>query len=194
MLRRLLVVVIVAACALPLAAQSLAEAARRAEEERKTRGTGPKITNRDLPGRSGFAALGTEFRLTDQIFDQYRRAWKEIMKKRAQDASIDAALMRSEAAGTNTSDLEWGYTQIPEVVEILDRHQLTVHTYWLVDAAFARAIADSKMPKAFREQMLPARADNITFVLNRDIGAAWLREIEPMKKELEERRRRATRR
>jgi 3-oxoacyl-ACP reductase-like protein len=138
--------------------------------------------------------LGTEFRLTDQVFNQYRGAWKEITKERVLDATVDAALIRSEAAGANTSDLESGYAEIAHVVEILDRHQLTVRSYLLVDAAFARAMTDSRLPKAFREQMLPARADNITFVLNRETGAAWLREIEPIKKELEERRRRASRR
>ena len=191
---RLIALSIVAASAARAGAQSLADAARRADEQRKAYGSGPLITDRDLPGRSGFGALVAEFRLTHRVFSQYQSAWKEIMALRALNAGVDAALIRWENGAASPFDLEYGYAQIPDVVAILDRHVLTVHTYWLVNAAFVQAMADSKLPKADRDRLLPASADNIAFVLERDTGLAWLREMEPIKKDLESRRRGASRR
>ena len=172
------------------AAQSLADAARRAEEQRKAAGgSAPTITNKDLPGEAGVAKLLNEYFLTDDLFTAYRWAWEAIMKLRTRSIPIDTYLMKWEVEAKSALDLEAPYGQEPQVARILDEHELTPNKYFMTELAVGRAMEDSRLTKIQLATLPQARQDNVKVVLTRNEGINWRSRQESSKTALEEARR-----
>ena len=128
-----------------VSAQSLADAARRSEEQRQQApADAPSFTDRDLV--TGRIAVGNRealtLVLTLPLLQQYFGARTALL--RAMVHSLDLArqvLGATGRAGRGGVDaLEHEYASIPAAVDAMRAAQMDVHSYTVTDAAFMIAV------------------------------------------------------
>ena len=160
---------VVAAIATPVSAQTLADAARLAEEQRAAAGgTSRTYSNATLGGASGYASLlGDNFLLSD-YFDAYAAARTRLAAYRLSHLDLDMWLNERVVKAKDRFDLESVYGQDKSVLQALGR--MTPRDYFKTDLAFSRALEDVRLAPADREANLPrARAANAQYVATHDL-------------------------
>jgi hypothetical protein len=172
-------------------AQSLAEAARRAEEARKAAGdAGPIISNKDLPGGRGYAALVNEYVIDTDALIGYFEATEAILTLRARDRDVDTYLFKWESQAESVFDLESPYAADKAIMSILyvSGRRISPHTYFMTQLAFNRALEDAKLPPAVQKALTMARRRNIVEVQARLRGGDYFGSIRRLTKELDQAR------
>ena len=162
----------------PARAQSLADAAKSAEEQRQSSGRSVNVyTNQSLRGSSGYESLLGDGYLLAEHFNAYSSAHADIVGLRVRSRDLDDYLVRSELGAEDRFDLEDAYGQDVSIVRALQFNRLDVRAYFKTDAAFARALRDQKLSKADREQLPAARRLNAQYVeehsLTQWLGSSW---------------------
>jgi hypothetical protein len=136
-------VTLVSAAGQTAVAQSLADAARRAQEQRQEHPDSQTFTDGDL-GKTA-ATRNTEavrFELTMPVLQQYNAVRTAVLRKMV--ASVDLAKQVLGATGRagpqGVAGLEREYADIPEVVDAIRAGQMTVHSYVITEVAFMAAV------------------------------------------------------
>ena len=171
-------------------AQTLVDAAKRAEEQRKqAEAPAPSLTHRNLPGGAGYAAVLNDYVLATRTVSNYQIAWMEIVKLRTRKPALDLFLMNWERSVKSPFELEEPYATDPDLIGILNDCSLTPHSYWMVDTAYGRALEDEHASEADVKTMSSARQANITFIRKGNEGLNWIYQKEQLKKDLDQQRR-----
>jgi hypothetical protein len=144
-LSRLLVAVLL--CAMPASApaQSLADAARRAEEERQQAPADThSFTDRDLVAdrvtESNREALSLV--LTRPLLQQYSTARTALLQAMVQSPDLARQVVGAvgRAGQRGVDGLEHEYAMIPPAVDAIRAGQMDVHSYTVTEAAFMLAV------------------------------------------------------
>ena len=178
---------IIVTCWLPVArpvdAQSLADAAKRAEEQRQTIGSAATlVTNGNLAGANGYDALMGDYRLEPTFFT-YQSTRKQLIEARKRNRPLDVFLMKHET-GTRVS-LPWrSPTRRDRRHAPLSFSKIDPRACVMAHVAFQRAMEDAKLSKVDKSQLTPARAANVVLVEDRYQGHNFLAEINRLEKDL----------
>lgn len=148
-------------------AQSLSEAAKQAEGQRKTMASAEepkKYTSHDLPGPARIdSTLGT-FVLSEDLYYGYVQAEVDLAKARY-NADLDNWLMKWE---NDTRRDPFGmidpYSRDQRVLNVLQKNRLTPRDFVFVRVALDRAKNDLGESKAQRAALPKPRVDNIIWV------------------------------
>jgi hypothetical protein len=142
--RMLMTGVVVLATGASVSTQSLADAARRAEEQRQQASPDtPAFTDRDLNpgGLAGDNRDAKNLVLTMPLIQQYVGARAAISRALAQSPDLDRQMRALINAGRQGVDgLEQAYAAIPAVVEGLRSTRMTVHDFVVTEVAFMGAV------------------------------------------------------
>ncbi len=184
------VVVAIAATASWLApdrasAQSLADAAKSAEEQRQASGQAVAVlTNGSLLGANGYDGIMGDYRLAPN-FERYQSFRTLLIQERARSRPLDRALVKQEAEATGLFDMEDVYRRDADVMRLLNFSGVNAHAYVMADVAFNRAMQDAKLPKADQAKLSPARAANLAFVEEHYRGHNFMSFVHQQEKDLE---------
>lgn len=173
---------------LPSAAlgQSLADAAKRADEQRKHDGAAAeKLSNRDLPGHG----VLENYVLSDALLETYSYVWEHVITLRTKKIAVDRYLIRYEAEAKSSADLERAYQNDSEINGLLTDRGITAETYFIVQAAFKRAMIDSEMTDDALDDISRARRINAMLVKEGNWGHNELGHQERLQQELDLERR-----
>lgn len=154
--------------ALPVAAsaQTLGDAARRAEEQRKTlESPDKKYTANSLPGPGRIDAILGEFVMTDTIVHRSKEVEINLVKARRLDLALDRYMLKWEFA-TRGEPLGMAEPMQREakVLKLFDRENLDVRDYLFFHLALDRARLDRREPKFARGNLSKARVANLEFL------------------------------
>jgi hypothetical protein len=134
---------ILACCAAPaIGGQSLADAARRAGEDRQSRPDALSFTDRDLTAPSAGNRDALALELTMPLLQRYAGVRTTILRAMVQSPDIAAQVQGTipRAGARGVEGLEGEYTNIPTVVDALRAGQMTVHDYVVTEVAFMAAV------------------------------------------------------
>jgi hypothetical protein len=164
MARLTCILLLVAAVGVP-DAQSLGDAARKAEDQRNTLPPARQTFGaKDLPAPARIDAILGDFRLTQNLLWAYKRAQLGIVKARA-DAKLDAWLMRWEhETRDDPFAMEQQYRSERRLVRVFDASNISPRDYIFFEQALSRARIDQRESKAARATMNPARVANVQFI------------------------------
>jgi hypothetical protein len=138
--------VVAAIAAAPSGAQSLADAARRAEEQHQRAGAGtPSFTDRDLAS-SSLAVEGNHealsLTLTLPRLQQYAGARTAMLRAMVQSPDLTrqvrGAVVRAFPRGVDGLEQEYG--ALPAVVDAMRAGPMSVHDYAVTEIAFLAAV------------------------------------------------------
>ena len=142
---RLLVIVLFGSMARPACAQSLADAARRAEEQQRTAPADTQaFTDRDLHG--GEIAAGNRealsLVLTVPLLQQYASARTALLRAMVHSPDLTHQVLGAmgRAGRRGVDGLEHEYAMIPPVVDATRAVQMDVHSYTVTESAFMFAV------------------------------------------------------
>jgi hypothetical protein len=156
-------------------AQSLADAAKRAEEQRASVGASTKeYTNASLGGPAGYAALLGDNYLLEDHWEAYAHARDSLAQVRMQDFQMDKWLFERTLKVKDRFELEQIYGQDKSIMWALSLGRLTPRDYFKTDLAFAKAVEDYRLSKLDRENLPPARRANAQYVEKHNL-ASWAR-------------------
>ena len=142
---RLLVAVLLCWMPVPVSAQSLADAARRTEEQRlQAPADTQSFTDRDLI-TSGIAVGNREalnLVLTLPLLQQYSSARTALLRAMVQSPDLARQVLGAmgRAGRRGVDGLEHEYAMIPLAVDAIRAGQLDVHSYTVIEAAFMIAV------------------------------------------------------
>jgi hypothetical protein len=164
MARLTCILLLVAAVGVP-DAQSLGDAARKAEDQRNTLPPARQTFGaKDLPAPARIDAILGDFRLTQNLLWAYKRAQLGIVKARA-DAKLDAWLMRWEhETRDDPFAMEQQYRSERRLMRVFDASNISPRDYIFFEQALSRARIDQRESKAARATMNPARVANVQFI------------------------------
>jgi hypothetical protein len=159
--------------------QSLADAAARAQEQRKAHPDSPSFTDRDLAASTAPVGNAEALRLelTMPLLQRYSAVRTAILRAMVQSPDLAAQVLgapgRAGAAGVE--GLEREYRNIPAAVDAIRAGHMTVHDYVVTDAAFMIAVgvlAGRLSVPAARAGMIDT---NIDFLRRheQDVAALW---------------------
>jgi hypothetical protein len=142
------------------AAQGLGDAARRAEERRKTsRGDAIVIDKLpDAPSDSGPP------RLSEQVLDRYLRARMALADLRRADKSLDRRIYNGRNKAKHYDDLEPVYNAEPDVAAVFSTFSLTPTSYLQIEAAIYRGRDYANYRSLSMERLSPRDRENVEFV------------------------------
>jgi|SRR6185295_17562903 len=147
-------------------AQSLADAAAKADEQRKASGKASKVyTDETLLRRDGFESLVADRYLLQEHYTPYLYARVEITYARAYDRSLDKWLLEKEATG-GRYELETAFRSTPKLSAILTKWKITPRDYFLADAAFELAGNDLQTSWTQEIVLSESRKANVDFIRN----------------------------
>ena len=186
-LRLLMAGVVIFTTGASVSAQSLADAARRAEEQRQQSGSGtPSFTDRDL---AGDPAVGNgdakNLVLTMPLIQQYLGARAAITRAIAQSPDLGRQ-MRDALIGAGqqgVDGLERGYSAIPALVDGIRSARMTVRDFVVTEVAFMGAVGvlAGKLPPP--PPSAKALNSNIEFLKQHEPDIAALLKDAPIQKE-----------
>src|ERR1051325_5119558 len=149
-------------------AQSLADAAAKAEEQRKATGKATKAYNDEtLIQHEGYESLVADRYLLEPHWPSYSAARAYIAGARVQSMKLDAVLMKQELAGDRYG-LEKAFRSDPVAKDILSMFDLSARYYFMADASLELAGADMQQGFHIRNELTESRRANVDFV--RDHG------------------------
>ena len=140
------------------AGQSLADAARNAEEQRRSiKAASPPITNADLPG---------EWPITTAGLEQYASARFEVASIRRAHADVFQRLWNASIEAPTLLGLEPALRSEPPIVAALEASGLTAHEYLKREQAItvAYAMAGRFLPDDLK--LNETRSANVTYIRN----------------------------
>jgi len=129
--------------AAPICAQSLADAARRAQEQRDKHLQSPTFTDNDLAAVAASSNREAAFlELTMPRLQQYRDARTSMLRTLVKSPVVAGRLREAIAgAGREGADgFERAYSREPSVVEAIGAAQMTTHDYAVTEVAFMVAV------------------------------------------------------
>jgi hypothetical protein len=135
--------VVLSAAAPAVGAQSLADAAARAKEQRQAHPDTPSWTDRDLA--AGAAAGNREaiaLELTMPLLQQYYGVRTAILRAMVQSPTLARQVLGAigRAGREGVGGLEREYTNIPPAVDAIRAGQMTVHDYVVTEVAFMATV------------------------------------------------------
>jgi hypothetical protein len=140
-----MVAVVLCPMAVAVSAQSLADAARRAEEQRQQSPAGtPSFTDRDLASRD--LAVGNRealtLVLTLPLLQQYSGARTALLKAMVQSPDLARQVLGAmgRAGRQGVDGLEHEYAMISPAVDAIRAAQMDVHSYTVTETAFMIAV------------------------------------------------------
>ncbi len=154
----------------PARAQSLADAAKRAEEQHVLGPATKEYTNASLGSASGYEVLLGDHYLLSDHFDAYASARDSVAGMRMQSLELDRWLFERLRLAKDRFDREQIYGQDSTVMFALK--QITPREYFKTDLAFAHALDDARLSAIDREHLPPARRANAQYVLDHNL-AGW---------------------
>ena len=139
--------------------QSIADAARKAEEVKKT---APPATYsvRDLMG-------DVEWIITPDGLDEYMNARLEIAAIRRKTLPLNTRLFEASRRATRLADLASALSAEPPIVQTLSKYGLNSREYLRREQALMNAAswaAQRQLPESFKKR--PIRVQNVDFVKN----------------------------
>lgn len=139
--------------------QSIADAARKAEEVKKT---APPATYsvRDLMG-------DVEWIITPDGLDEYMNARLEIAAIRRKTLPLNTRLFEASRRATRLADLSSALSAEPPIVQTLSKYGLNSREYLRREQALMNAAswaAQRQLPESFKKR--PIRVQNVDFVKN----------------------------
>jgi hypothetical protein len=139
--------------------QSIADAARKAEEVKKT---APPATYsvRDLMG-------DVEWIITPDGLDEYVNARLEIAAIRRKTLPLNTRLFEASRRATRLADLSSALSAEPPIVQTLSKYGLNSREYLRREQALVNATswaAQRQLPDSFKKR--PIRVQNVDFVKN----------------------------
>jgi hypothetical protein len=151
----------------PGGAQSLADAARRAEEQHQQAGAGtPSFTDRDLTAAGGLVEGNREamsLTLTLPRLQQYAGARTAMLRAMVQSPDLTRQIRSAVGRGARrgVDGLEQEYATIPAVVNAMQASQMSVHDYAVTEVAFTAAVGvlAGKLPLAGAPGTVGANVD-----------------------------------
>ena len=156
-------------------AQSLADAAKRAEEQRASAGASTKeYTNASLGGPSGYEALLGDHYLLSEHFEAYAHGRDSLAQVRMQDFQLDKWLFERTLTVKDRFELEQIYGSDKTIMWALGR--ITPREYFKSDLAFQHALEDVRLSKADRDHLPAARKANAQYVEDHNL-VSWNRNI-----------------
>jgi len=179
--------VVIFATGASVSTQSLADAARRAEEQRQQSGPGtPSFTDRDLTAGDLVGNRDAKsLVLTMPLIQQYLGARAAITRAITQSPDV-ARQMRDALIGAGqqgVDGLERGYSAIPAVVDGIRSARMTVHDFVVTEVAFMGAVGvlAGKLPPP--PASAKALSSNIEFLKQHEAEVAALLKDAPVQKE-----------
>ena len=122
----------------PVHAQSLADAAARAEAQRQRTGPASRVLNND--------SLGGEWAITSAGLEQYASARMDIASIRNRHADVHQRLWNASMTASALPDLASALANEPLVAETLQQHGLTPREYLRREQALVNAEAWARRP------------------------------------------------
>jgi hypothetical protein len=157
-------VLLVSLAATAAHAQSLADAAAKADEQRKASGKASKVyTDETLLRRDGFESLVADRYLLQEHYTPYLYARVETMRGRRR--SLDKWLLEKEATG-GRYELETALRSTPKLSAILTKWNITARDYFMAYAAFELAGNDLQTSRKQEIVLTESRKANVVFVRN----------------------------
>ena len=188
-LRPLLVAVLVCPMSVAVSAQSLADAARRAEEQRQQAPAAPSFTDRDLSA-SGVTEGNREalnLVLTPQLLQRYSSARTALLQAMVQSPDLARQVLGAmgRAGQRGVDGLEHEYATIPVAVDAIRAGQMDVHSYTVTETAFMIAVgvlAGKLSPPATASATI---ATNVAFLQSHQQDVAmWLKDAASLEAQL----------
>jgi hypothetical protein len=162
---RLLVAALWWSLAATSSAQSLADAARRAEEQRlQSPADTPSFSDRDLVAGGNREALNLA--LTMPLLQQYSNARASLLRAmvRSPDLARQVVGAMGRAGRRGVDGLENEYTLIPPVVDAIRSAQMDAHSYVVTETAFMIAVGVLAGKLSVLDTASAAIATNVAFV------------------------------
>ena len=155
--------------------QSLADAAKRAEEQRASVGPSTKeYSNASLGGASGYEALLGDHYLLSDHFQAYAHGRDSLAQVRMQDFQLDKWLFERTLTVKDRFELEQIYGSDKTIMWALG--MITPREYFKSDLAFQHALEDVRLSKVDRDHLPPARKANAQYVEDHNL-VSWNRNI-----------------
>jgi hypothetical protein len=166
MLRLLCTFLLSAAAAFAASAQSLSDAARAAEVQRKTLDAPEKkYTASSLPGPARIDAILGDFLMTDAVSSNSREVEIDLIKARRLDLNLDRYLLKWEfATRGDPFGMAEPMQREAKVIRLFNRRNLAVQDYLFFRAALERAKVDRQELKAARATLPAPRVANVEFL------------------------------
>jgi len=187
---RLLVAILLCPMPVPVSAQSLADAARRAEQQQQQAPTGTRsFTDRDLI--AGGATDGNHealtLVLTVPLLQQYSSARTALLRAMVQspDLARQVAAAIGGAGQRGVDGLEHEYAMIPLAVGAIGTGQMDVHRYTVTEAAFMIAVGVLAGKLSVPDRPGTTVATNVAFLQNHQQEVAmWLKDATSLEAQL----------
>ena len=156
---------VVAAAPVPRA-QGLADAAKRADEQRKrTPAPEKKYDARSLPSPARVDATLGDFVINDTLAYRCRNVQVDLLKARRLDLDLDRYLLKWEfAKRSDPFGMADPMAAEPKVLQMFDRENLEVRDYLYYQVALNRALADRQEAKSARAFLSKPRLANLEFL------------------------------
>jgi hypothetical protein len=135
--------VLVSAAAPAVCAQSLADAASRAKEQRQAHPDTPSVTDRDLTaGAPAGNREAVALELTMPLLQQYCGVRTALLRAMVQSPALARQVLGAtgRAGRDGVEGLEREYANIPSAVDAIHAGQMTVHHYVVTEVAFMAAV------------------------------------------------------
>jgi hypothetical protein len=189
-LRRLLVAVLLCATPVSVYAQSLADVARRAEEERSQAPADThSFTDRDLIA-GGFTEGNREalsLVLTSPLLQQYSGARTSLLRAMVQSPDLTRRVVGAmgRAGQRGVAGLEHEYAMIPPAVDAIRAAQMDVHRYTVTETAFMLAVGVLAGKLSVPEAASTTVATNVAFLQSHQQDVAmWFKDAAGLEAQL----------
>jgi hypothetical protein len=150
-------------------AQSLADAASKAEDQRKASGKASKVyTDETLLRRDGFESLVADRYILSNHYTPYLYSRTEIAYARAYDRKLDNRLLELEALGDRYA-VETEFRATPRIAAILAKWNLSARDYLMTDASYELACNDLQASWTQEIVLSESRKANVDFIRHQDI-------------------------
>jgi hypothetical protein len=157
-MKRAAALLVVSALTAPAYAQSLADAAARAEEQRHRTGPASRVLTND--------SLGGEWAITSAGLQQYASARMDIASIRNRHADVHQRLWNASMTAATLQDLASPLANEPLVAEALQQHGLTSREYLRREQALVNAEAWARRPVPPNIDQSSVRWANMLYLRN----------------------------
>jgi len=171
-------------------AQSLADAARRAEEERlQAPADTHSFTDRDLAAVEGTASNreALSLVLTPPLLQQYSTARTSLLRAMVQSSDLARQVVGAmgRAGQRGVDGLEHEYAMIPPAVDAIRTGQMDLHSYTVTEAAFMLAVGVLAGKLSVPETAGASVATNVAFLQNHQQDVAtWFKDAASLEAQL----------